>query len=112
MYKPKDPREVALAMISRSSCSVQVGSALVDSWGVFSWGHNHSGPDGFGEHAEIHCLKRANKRRLMGATLFVAAQRARNKKIITSRPCELCQKKIPSFLTVIYRDEHGKWIKL
>ena len=109
MIKPKDPRELAIAMISRSQCSVQVGAVLADSYGIFSWGHNHVGFDGLGCHAEIECLRRANRRRVKQATMYIAALRKRNNKVITAKPCEHCQQLIRKCLLVWFRDGDGTW---
>ena len=110
MIKPKDPRELAIAMMSRSTCSVQVGAVLADGWGIFSWGHNHAGPDGLGEHAEHNCLKRAHYKRSRGATLYVAAQRKRNGKVITARPCVACTAMIDKRgIVTRFRDADGMW---
>jgi deoxycytidylate deaminase len=76
--------------MQRSICAVQVGAVLVDDYGIFSWGWNSVG-DGFGEHAEVSCLRRANLKRQPGSTLFVASQRRKHGKAITSKPCEKCQ---------------------
>jgi hypothetical protein len=38
MRKPKDPRDLAIALLSRSPCSVAVGAVLEDGWGIHSWG--------------------------------------------------------------------------
>jgi tRNA(Arg) A34 adenosine deaminase TadA len=109
MYKPKDPRELAVAMISRSTCAVQVGACIGDRTGVFAWGCNHVGFDGLGCHAELECLRRANRGRLAGATMWVAARRRRNGRTVTGKPCAACK----SFLhgcrvkEVIYRDREG-----
>lgn len=109
MIKPNDPRELAIALLSRSICSIQVAAVIADSHGIFSWGWNSVG-SGHGEHAEAAAIRRANKKRLDGATIYVATRRARNKKIINSRPCESCQGIIDNWnLTAIYRDSDNVW---
>lgn len=105
----KSPEEVAESLLNRSSCSVQVAAILVDKWGIFAWGWNSMGPDGRGQHAEDHCLKRANKSRLANAIMYVCARRTRNKKIVTAKPCEQCQPKLKNIGTVCYRDKDGMW---
>lgn len=109
VIKPKDPRELAIAMMSRSVCNVQVGAVLADSWGIFSWGHNSSGFSGYGEHAEAHCLRRSNRRRVKGSTLYVAARRQRNSRPVTAKPCERCLQLITRCKHVTYRDGDGVW---
>ncbi len=107
--KGADPRELAVALLRRSVCSVQVAAVLEDEWGVFAWGWNSSGPTGMGEHAEAHCLRRANRNRLQGATLYVAARRARNGRPVCARPCSACQKVIRDVEAVVWRDGDGLW---
>ena len=111
MIKPKDPRELAEAILSRSVCAVQVGAAIVDRKGrILSWGWNSSGPDGYGMHAEHHAILRANLKRLRGATIYVASQRNRNQKCINSKPCEACHTIIKwAKLSCCYRDAQGDW---
>lgn len=112
MRKPKDPRELAIAMISRSRCAVQVGAVLADRMGIFAWGANHIGFDGMGCHAEEECFRRANRKRVAGATLYVAAVRRRNGKVITARPCERCQQIVRKCGMVVWRDADGRWVMM
>ena len=104
----RDPTELATTLLNRSTCSVMVGAVLVDRWGVFSWGHNNPG-NGYGEHAEQMCMRRANRNRVEGATLYIAAVRRRNGKIITAKPCLVCQRVTRKCQTVVYRDGNGIW---
>jgi deoxycytidylate deaminase len=108
MKKPPDPRELAEEILKRSICNVQVGAVIADSHGIFAWGWNSVG-SGMGIHAEIHALSRANRKRLPGATIYVAAQRARNQKIVTAKPCPECAVAIPRNTFIRYRDENGDW---
>lgn len=104
------PTEIAATLLERSVCSVQVGSCIQDSWGVFSWGWNSSGPDGLGEHAEQHCIRRANRSRFGGATMYIAAKRRRNGRMVTAKPCPECLQAIQKRgLFVVYRDGFGEW---
>lgn len=104
MIKPRDPMELAIDLLPRSICSVQVAAVISDDTGIFSWGWNSVG-NGFGEHAEAAAIRRANKKRIRGATIYVASQRARNEKVICSKPCPDCQGKINNWgLKVVYRD--------
>jgi tRNA(Arg) A34 adenosine deaminase TadA len=111
VIKPDDPRRLAIDLLDRSICHVQVASVIADRHGIFSWGWNHAGSDGYGEHAEAAAFRRANKERLEWATLYVAARRSRTK-AITARPCGGCQVLIKKWgiRTVWYRDETG-WHK-
>lgn len=110
MYKQGDPRELVTALLRRSICMVQVAALLEDRYGVYAWGWNHSGADGMGQHAEMHCLSRANWKRLRGSTLYVAARRKRNGRLVTAKPCIGCAVVLaPFLLRVVYRDGNGVW---
>lgn len=111
MIKPSDPRQLALDIMGRSICAVQVGAVLADRWGIFAWGWNSVG-SGFGEHAEASAIRRGSRDRMVGATIYIASQR--RKKPVLSKPCEACMRKITNRLIehVIYLDSTGKWIKL
>jgi deoxycytidylate deaminase len=111
VIKPPDPRSLCEDLLKRSSCSVRVAAVLVDGRGAYvSWGWNSVG-SGFGKHAEVHCLERANKSRAEFAVLYVASERARNSKTINSKPCPSCQKFIKSFgvRSVWWRDVGDVW---
>lgn len=111
MKIPATGAELAAEILSRSSCSVQVGAAIADSHGIFSWGWNSSGPDGYGQCAEQHAISRANKNRLYGALIYVAGVRNRNGKIVGTKPCEKCQKLIDKYaLRVMWRENNEDWI--
>jgi len=110
--KSQDPTEVVIALLNRSICAVQVSALVVDSYGIFAWGHNHAGFTGYGQHAEMHCLLRANRKRLVGSTMYVAAKRARNDKIVTARPCASCEPYVRVCRNVIYRNAEGEWVEL
>jgi cytidine deaminase len=103
-------KELASEILSRSVCSVQVGSAVEDAHGIFSWGWNSVG-SGHGQCAEKHAILRANRKRLQGATIYVASIRRRNKKLVPSKPCKICQQLVDKYaLRVIWRDNDGSWI--
>jgi deoxycytidylate deaminase len=108
MNKPRDPRQLAIDLLNRSICSVQVAAVLADNWGIHSWGYNNVG-SGFGEHAEAMCMRRANKRRVERSTLYVAATRRRNRKPVTARPCLECQSIVRRCFNVVWRDRDGVW---
>ena len=110
MIKPRDPRELAVDLLPRSVCSVQVASVVCDAGGnIISWGWNSVG-SGLGIHAECHAINRSNRGRLWYGTIYVASQRKRNKKIIMSKPCPDCERIIKKWhLKAIYRDADGMW---
>jgi deoxycytidylate deaminase len=111
MKKPANTRQLAVDILERSECSVQVGAAIADKWGIISWGWNSLGYDGFGLHAEAHAISRANKSRLYGATIYVASKRKRNQKVVISKPCPACQKLINKWeLKVVWRDNANEWV--
>ena len=103
-----DPKIVVVSLLDRSVCAVQVASILVDKYGIFSTGWNSSG-DGFGEHAEIHCLSRCNRRRLSHSTMHVAARRRRNGKMVIAKPCSACEWAVRHVKEVVWRDRDGVW---
>ena len=111
MKKPASPEQLAVDILERSSCSVKVGAAIVDRQGrIISWGWNSVGPTGLGLHSECHAIQRANRTRLAGGTIYVASTRARNRKIVLSKPCPECEKVIvKNKLTAIWRDNVGEW---
>ena len=114
MNTKADPREIATTLLGRSVCSVQVAAVLRDRWGVFAWGWNTMGPEGLGQHAEAHAIGRANRSRLEGATMFVAASRKRNGRNVTAQPCSACWRLTGAagIRTVFFRNGEGKWQSL
>ena len=38
MILPSDPRRLAVDLLPRSRCAVQVAAVIADSFGIFSWG--------------------------------------------------------------------------
>lgn len=112
MLKYRDPRDLVIRLIQRSTCTVQVAAVISDNHGILSWGQNNVGFDGLGEHAEAHAIRKSNRKRLKGATIWVASIRNRNSKVINSKPCADCQRLIDKYgLKVVYRDATNKWIK-
>ena len=84
-----DPAKIA----KRSACRIQVGAVIRDKKGrLVEVGWNHAGSDGYGEHAEVHAIKRASKHQssLNGMTIEVVAWRGMKR--ITSKPCDACWK--------------------
>ena len=113
MIKPRDPRELAIDLLPRSICSVQVAAVVTDvSGNIISWGWNNVG-SGCGLHAEVHAISRANKARLWFGSVYVASQRRCNVKTINSKPCEDCQKVINKWMMDAYfRGPDGNWRRI
>lgn len=110
MIKPDDPRKLAEALLKRSTCSVRVAAVIADKNGIFSWGWNNVG-QGYGQHAEAHAITRANKKRLYGATIYVASERNRSGRTIISKPCFSCGLSIDTwYMKVVWRNKDGNWI--
>ena len=107
--KGKDPREVCESLLKRSKCSVQVAAVLSDGFSVFAWGWNNEGLDGFGEHAEVNCLKRSNYKRAKKAVMWVCARRRKSGNPVNSRPCAACAPLVKYCQYVVYRDKCGTW---
>lgn len=110
MIKPSDPKQLAIDLMARSTCSVQVAAVICSPDGhIHSWGWNHVGR-GFGCHAEDHAISRANMNHIWYGEIYVASQRKRNKKAVNSKPCEECRKIISKRqLDIFYRGADGAW---
>ena len=102
--------ELAEYVANRSTCHIRVGAILSDKYGVFAWGHNHSGT-GLGMCAERHAISRANKKRLTGSTLTIYSVRNRNGKRLPSFPCDKCWQWVVNFKIgkVVYQTIHEGW---
>ncbi len=112
MVKPSDPRQLAIDLLPRSICSVQVAAVLAHKDGVYSWGWNSVG-SGLGEHAEAAAIRRSKRGRIYAMTIYVASQRRRNGKTVNSKPCADCQKLLTKYMIdAYYRDADGEWKKL
>jgi deoxycytidylate deaminase len=93
-----------------------MGAVIVDKKGVLSWGWNHTktftAPSGGGTgiHAEVHAIMRANPKRLVGSTIYVAGVRKRNIKSVESKPCDKCMHwiRLSGITKIVYLDK-GKW---
>ena len=108
--KGKDPKEICLKLLKRSKCTVQVAAVLVDKdQRIHAWGWNYEGQDGFGEHAEIHCLKRANFKRVKKSTMYVASRRKKSSNPVNSKPCAACWPLVQNCAAVVYREKDGTW---
>lgn len=113
MMKPSDPRQLTIDLLARSICSVQVAAVVEDhNRRIVGWGWNSVG-SGFGEHAEASAIRRSNRKRLKGATIYVASTRMRNGKTICSRPCDDCDHLIRKvgIRTVIWLNNTDIWHK-
>jgi pyrimidine deaminase RibD-like protein len=77
------PRQLAVDLLGRSTCKVQMAAVLTDRNGrIFSWGWN----SGY-RHAEEMAIARANPKRLAGATITVAGRRMKNGNSVYAKPC-------------------------
>lgn len=91
-----------------------MAAVIFDNYGVFSWGWNHPGINGMGEHAEIYAIKRASKRRLPGSVMVVAGRYRKSKGFVEALPCETCygMAKDVGIKRIIYRTRTGNWQNL
>lgn len=103
MKKDKIPTELAIDLSGRSACNVQVAAVIVDTDGrIVSWGWNHEG-SGLGECAEAFAIKRANRKRLVGASIYVFGRWAKSGNWVTAIPCSRC-------MALIHKhDLHNIW---
>lgn len=101
--------ELARIISQRSICNVKVGAIIYDKHGVFAWGWNSSG-SGYGLCAERHAISRANRKRLVGATILTVSMR--RAKQICSTPCIKCSLAIKKagIAKVIYASLNGEWL--
>jgi hypothetical protein len=104
-----NPQELVVELLKRSTCSVQVAAVMEDDHGVHAWGWNSSGPDGLGQHAEAHCLSRANPARVPTSTLYIAARRRKSGHAVVARPCETCAPLAYKCHHICWRDKDGSW---
>ena len=109
---PSDPKALCLKLLKRSNCSVQVSAVLTTKGIVTAVGWNHSGPSGFGEHAEQHCFKRSNFKSIPKSVLYVAARRKKSKNPVIAKPCALCWSFCRNCSYIVYRDKTGNWVTL
>lgn len=110
MLKGDDPRQLAVDLLPRSICTVQVGCALTDAGGsIIAWGWNGVGT-GLGKCAERHAIERANRRRLFFGHIYVASQWRNRDKFAPAKPCKACKHIIDKYnLEVHWRDKEGRW---
>lgn len=116
MHKDLTPEDLALDISSRSICNVQMGAVLADKHGIFSWGWNHTSlwapPNQRGEsiHAEVHAIRRANPKRMRGATIYIAGVRKSSGNTVEANPCPDCFVLIKAvgIKKIVYLDKN-KW---
>ncbi len=90
MNTRKGPMSLADQLLKRSTHSrFQVTAVIFDNRGIFAWGWNHAK-----QHAEIHAIKRSNRRRLLGATMIVLGRKKQSGNSLMTRPCPDCEKHI------------------
>ncbi len=111
MKKGCGPRELALNLLHRSPCNIQVAAVLSDRNGIFAWYWNNVG-DGFGMCAERKAIKQANRKRLKGAILTIAGRRKRNGRFVFCQPCLHCfnTAKRAGIKIVEHTTKDGNWI--
>ncbi len=86
-------RELAFYLLGRHSriryphLDIIMAAVLSDKNGNFGWNINTKGLRG-GIHAEEGAFRRANPKRLCGATLTVVGLRLESGNLLCSRPCE------------------------
>lgn len=108
-------RKLAEVIAGRSTRNVTVGVVIVDPQDrVISVGWNHEGPQGMGECAEAFAIKRANRKRLVGASIYVFGQWRHSSNWVTAIPCSRCMALIRKHgLRCIYHStKDGKWARL
>lgn len=108
--KDRSAQEILESLLDRSTCHVQVSALLMDRKNrVVSYGWNSAGPTGMGLHAEIHCLQRANPKRVADSILYVMARRRKSGNPVTAHPCAACAPAVRECEACSYRDKDGLW---
>ena len=102
------PKDFVVGLLKRSDCSVQVAACLSDKTGIHAWGWNSAGM-GFGEHAEIACLRRSNFKRVAKSVMWVAAKRRKSTSIVIARPCAACWSSAKQCRYIVYRRKGETW---
>src|SRR5574342_665958 len=111
-----NPQDLALKIAERARdfyrCPYQIGTVATDIRGrIISWGWCHRGASSYRRsiHGEVHCISRANRRRLRGGTIYVGGRRAKTGRIILARPCPECWRAIQraAISKVIYSSPLG-----
>jgi|SRR3989344_335092 len=113
------PKELAKDLLLRSDhYTFQLGAVIVDVRGrIISWGWNTCNR-GIGSrlsgHAEALAIRRANRKRLKGASIFVAGRARNTGSSITAKPCKNCQKILQHFgiVDVYFTTKSGEFLHL
>ena len=112
MARNKDPKELVIKLLKRSSCAVQTAAVLTTNGIVTATGWNHSGCTGFGCHAEEMLFKRANLKHIPKSVLYVAAKRKKSGSSVMAKPCAFCHSFAKNCAYIIYRDKRNEWITM
>lgn len=86
-----------------------MAAVIADAHGIFAWGWNNTWT-----HCEEHAIRRANPRRLIGSTIYVAGRRASSGNLVLARPCnkphKSCWNRCTAWgLNIKYLDKSGTW---
>lgn len=113
MMKKLQPSDLAIDLTKRSVCSVRVAAVIWDKHGIYSWGWNSAGPNGFGQCAEIHAISRANRDRLAGSSIAIAGRRKAHN-VVVSFPCANCMARLikVGITTVFIESKDGQWQRI
>ena len=105
------PEKFLDKLLKRTICNVKVMALIVDKRGKVQWGWNNAGCDGNGEHAEACAIRRANKKRLVGADIYIKGVRAKNNRPVLSKPCVRCLALLKAFgvKRAIHNTFSGEW---
>lgn len=79
--------DLAVAFLDCSPCKVQMSAVIWDKNGIISVGWCRGNGNGGGIHAEQDAIERAEKNRLVGATITVVGRRKKSKNWVFSKPC-------------------------
>ena len=109
MRKDQGPKGLALALLGRSRLAVQMAAVISDrEERIVSFGWNNDR-----QHAEVHAISRANRKRLEGSTITVAGVRGSSGALVFARPCDPgCMDRIRAvgIRCAVYRNKSDVWI--
>lgn len=95
------PKTMAATILRRSDHYVfQIGAVLVDPQGrCVSWGWNtyNQGTGWLSGHAEVQAVRRANRKRLRGSSVYVAGMSRKSGQPVLAKPCKACAKLLAHF---------------
>jgi len=117
MRKDKLPEQLAIDLLPRSICNVRAAAVIVDKKGrIVSYGWNRShltGSDVGGICAEREAIRRSNRRRLRGATIYVAGQWRDSGNYVEARPCAICHALLVKhgIRKVRFTTKEGMWLE-